>query len=265
MRPRASTRHAAPQSVDRIFAILTHLACERSGDSLAGIARKTRAPKTSIVGLLAGMIESGYLERDADGRYRLGTRMLSLAMRVLSGTNLAALGRPVLAWLAEETGETAILGTMAPDADTCIYIDKVESTSPLRFTVSLGERRELYCSAMGKLLLAHMEKPRQERYLRTEPLRAFTPDTITSVRRLRGELDRALREGIARTHSERVAGVSALAAPVFGPNGALQAVVSLGGPSNRIRANSVRLELHLREAAKRLTQLVSEQSAVIAQ
>lgn len=259
---RAASRTPAPQSVERIFAILDHLAIERGGDSLAGIARMAHAPKTSMVGLLAGMLDGGYLFRDEQGRYTLGPKMLSLAMRVTARTDLTSLARPVMTELVERTGETALLGTLAPDADVSMYIDKVESTNPVRYTVSLGERRELYASAIGKLVLAYMDKERRENYLRNETLRAFTPNTITSVRRLRVELGRIVREGISRTNSERVLGASALAAPVLGSDGRLVVGLALAGPSERVRDNLAHLEKHLHAAARRLSELVAGRAPV---
>jgi DNA-binding IclR family transcriptional regulator len=247
---------AAPQSVDRIFAILDHLAVERTGDSLAGLARRAAAPKTSLVGLLGGMVASGYLARDAQGRYTLGPRMLTLAMRVTAATDLTTLARPVLQGLVDRTGETALLGTLAPDAQVSMYIDRVESPNPVRYTVALGERRELYASAMGKLLLAHFDEESRDTYLRAEKPIAFTPHTITGARALREEMKKIRAEGISRTQSERVLGASALAAPVYGPGGAFKVGLGLAGPSDRMRANRVAFERALREAAGQLTALL---------
>lgn len=248
---------AAPQSVDRIFAMLEHLARERGGETLAGLARRTRAPKTSLVGLLAGMVAGGYLARDAQGRYTLGPRMLSLSMQVTARTELTALARPLLEALCQETGETALLGALAPDADVSMYVDKVESSNPVRYTVSLGERRELYSSAIGKLLLAHMPPARREAYLRTVKLERFTPNTLTSVARLKREIAAILEEGISRTDSERVAGASALAAPVLDREGRLVAGICLAGPSDRIRAHRAQLERRVRATARSLAALIA--------
>jgi DNA-binding IclR family transcriptional regulator len=255
-------RAPAPQSVERIFAILDHLAVERAGDSLAAIARMAQAPKSSIVCLLAGMLEGGYLSRNGEGRYTLGPRMLSLAMRVTAKTDLTALARPLLDDLVQQTGETALLGAIAPDAEVSIYIDKVESSNPVRYTVSLGERRELYATAIGKLLLAHMDKARQDSYLRSHPLRAFTPNTVTSMRSLRTQLGEIVSEGISRTDAERVVGASAMAVPVFGSEGRLLLGIVLAGPSERIRDNRVHLERHLHDARRRLTELVIGRDSV---
>ena len=253
---------AAPQSVDRIFAILGHLAGKREGDSLAGIARATTAPKTSLVGLLAGMLNGEYLSRDDRGGYLLGPRMLSLALHVAAKSDLASLARPVLTDLVAQTGETVLLGILAPEADVAMYIDKVESANPVRYTVSLGERRELYCTSIGKILLAHMEPARRDAYVRRIPLRRFTANTITSRQLLKSELAAIRKSGLSTTVSERVAGASALAVPVFGPDGALIAGITLAGPSDRIRGNRRPLEERLREAGRRVTQLVAGRVAV---
>ncbi len=255
--PPATPRPYAPQSVERIFAVLDHLALQREGDSLAGIARAASAPKTSMVGLLAGMVNSGHLVRDSRGHYTLGPRLYTLAMRVTAAAGISQLAHPFLVDLVQRTGETVLLGNLAPDAEVAMYIDKVESSNPVRYTVSLGERRELYATAIGKLLLAYMDKPRQAAYLRNHKLGVFTPNTITSVKRLREELATIVEQGMSHTDSERVQGASALAAPVLDHTGRLIAGISLAGPSERIRDHRPALAAELRNTAKALSALLA--------
>ncbi len=107
------------------------------------------------MGLLQGLTEEGCLLRDQAGRYRLGPRVRSLALRAAAGEDLALLARPALAKLVEATGETAVLGCFAPEGDMAVYLDRIESHNSIRYAVAVGERRELYCTAMGKVLLAH--------------------------------------------------------------------------------------------------------------
>lgn len=256
------SRTPAPLSVDRIFAILGYLAVERDGDTLTGIARATRTPKTSLVGLLAGMLKGGYLSRDDRGRYLLGPQMLALSLQVAAKSDLASLARPVLTDLVALTGETVLIGVLAPEGDVAMYIDKVESANPVRYTVSLGERRELYCTAIGKLLLAHLDPRRRDAYLRNVDLRRFTGNTIVTRARLKSELEAIRKEGISRTRSERVAGASAVAVPVFGPDGALVAGITLAGPSDRIEAQHERIEASLRDAGRRAAALIAGRAAV---
>lgn len=247
-----SASTSGPQSVDRIFAILGHLARERDGDTLSALARHADAPKSSVVGLLSGMVEGGYLARDAQGRYRLGPNMVALAISVVAQQDLRELARPVLQRLSERTGETALVGALAPDADLVMYIDKVESTNPVRYTVPLGERRELYASAVGKVLLAYMPPARRDDYLRSQRLVPFTPKTITSVRALRAALAEIRDSGVSVTCDERVVGVSALAAPIFGADGAVAALV-IAGPSERMRAALKQHKAEIKDCARSLS------------
>jgi DNA-binding IclR family transcriptional regulator len=250
-----AAKRAGPQSVGRIFRILESVAGERSGATLSELARITGSPKTSLVGLLAGLMAEGCLLRDGAGRYALGPRFHGLARQALAGREFTVLARPVLQALMEGTGETAVIGALAPDAEIAVYLDKVESTNPIRYAVTVGERRELYCTAMGKALLAHFDDARLRRYLKSAPRRRWTPTTITSAAELLAEAARIRRDGIARTSGERVPGSNGLAAPVFGGDGKAVAALLIAGPSERMRANQRRNEMLLRKAAAECSRL----------
>jgi len=170
-------RRSGPQSVGRIFSILDAIAGSRTGATLSELAVIAGAPKTSLVGLLAGLTAEGCLFREASGRYSLGPRVHSLAMTAMVGRELVMLARPILHRLVEATGETAVIGTLAPDADLAVYLDKVESSNPIRYAVTVGERRELHCTAIGKALLAQFEPGRLKKYLRSGVRKRFTAQT----------------------------------------------------------------------------------------
>lgn len=249
----------APQSVERILTVLDLLAARGSGvASLAELSRAVNAPKSSLISLLAGMVATGHLAKDESGLYRLGARTFSLAMRIVGSLDLASLARPVLEWLVQQTGETVLLGALAPSGDVAMYIDKVESQSALRYTVSLGEQRDLYSSAIGKLLLAHLPAPRQEAYLQGHALKQHTAATITSRASLRKELDRIRAQGYALTTGERIVGADAMAAPVFGSAGEVLAAVVVAGPSERMR---VQRDVHLQHLTAAAAQLSHRMAA----
>lgn len=221
-----------------MLAVLENLASDPArGATLAELARRTGAPKSSLISLLSGMTEGGHLSKGDDGVYRLGSRMYSLAMRIVGSLDLASLARPLLERLVAETGETVLLGALAPSGDAAMYIDKVESRSALRYTVSLGEQRDLYSSAIGKLLLAYMPAARQDAYLDSHELQQYTQSTLTSPVALRKDLAGIRERGYAVTTGERIVGADALAAPVFGFGNELIAALVVAGPSERMRAH----------------------------
>ena len=240
----------------RIISILETLANSGAGNTLSELAANTGAPKTSLVGLLSGLTAEGCLVRDETGRYTLGPRFLSLAMQTMAGRELITMARPILTNLMETTGETAVLGALAPDADLAYYLDKVESTSSIRYAVTVGERRELYCTVVGKLLLAYFEPHHLKAYLKLAPRQQFTATTITGARELRAELARIRKDGMARSADERVIGASGVSAPVFSADGKVLAAVLIAGPSERIHANADINETAVLQAARECTRLL---------
>lgn len=250
---RESSPREGPQSVGRVIAILECVASGREGTSLAELVAHTQAPKTSLVGLLTALVQEGCLRRDASGRYLLADRIHGLAARIGGRQELAGLARPFLRELMLQTGETVVLGVPAGDDDVVVYIDKVESDNPVRYTITVGERREMFCTAMGKALLAYAPADQLRRVLSPRSLRRFTPSTIVSAATLRDELDDIRANGIARTRNERVEGASGLAATVFGPEGEAVAAILVAGPSQRMLAHQRSIERRLAEAARSVT------------
>lgn len=248
--------HQGPQSVGRIFGVLDLLASRPTGATLSELAGAIGAPKTSLVGLLAGLVAEDCLRRDELRRYSLGPRIHALAVNALAGRELTLLARPGLATLAALTGETAVLGALATDADLAVYLDRVESANPIRYAVSIGERRELYCTAMGKILLAHFEPDRLKRYFKTSPRKRWTSATIVDAVDLMAEIDRIKREGLARTEDERFVGASGIAAAIYGRGGELVGAIAVAGPTNRMRANAKTNERALRLVAVEVSRLV---------
>ena len=248
-----TVRREGPQSVGRVISILEHLAENKEGASLAELAAFVQAPKTSLVGLLGGLVQEECLRKSDAGKYVLAERIHGLASRIRSGQEWMALARPFIRELMLGTGETVVLGIMAEGADMVTYVDKVESDNPVRYTVTVGERREMYCTAMGKALLAYAPQEQLRRVLAPRALRAFTATTVTSPEKLSEELDEIRRVGIARTYSERVEGASGLASPVFGPGDAVVAAVLVAGPSQRMLNHQRMIERKLLQAVNGIT------------
>jgi DNA-binding IclR family transcriptional regulator len=256
----ASSGRGGPQSVGRVFAILEYLVANPEGATLSELATFAEAPKTSLVGLLDAMVAEGCVRRDASRRYLLGARVFTLAMRALAGRQLTELAHPFLVELVESTGETAVLGVLASDGRHVVYVDKVESPSPIRYAVDLGMQRELHCTALGKVLLAGFDPQQLDRYVAEAPLQRFTPKTITSGSALRAEVARVRKDGIARNVGERIRDASGLAAPIFSGEGRVIAALLIAGPSQRMEARREANERALLKSAAAITDVMGGSS-----
>ena len=200
--PRPRSRDAGPRALGRALEVLESLARRRDGATLSGLSQRLGSPKSSLLYLLRPMARLGYLVRSADGRYQLGPAAFTLAMAALSNRELPQLARPFLEDLAEKSGETALLATMASDESVAVYIDKVDGRDPIRYTPPLGLRRPLYCSAIGKLLLAHLPPTRRQEYLRTTKLRPFTAQTPVTRSALRRAIEEIRAAGVSISMDE---------------------------------------------------------------
>ena len=254
--PRVHNRDAGPRALGRALEVLEVLARRRDGATLSALSRRLGSPKSSLLYLLRPMTRLGYLARSPDGHYRLGPAAFTLAMAALSNRELPELARPFLVDLADKSGETALIATMAGDAPVAVYIDKVESRNTVRYTAGIGERRPLYCSAIGKLLLAYLPPVRRQEYLKATRLKAFTPQTPVTRAALRRALDEIRITGLSVSVDEIAQGAAGIAAPVFDRHGQVLAGLVLGAPSQRVLAEQPRLAALVVESARDLSRVM---------
>ena len=254
--PAPRTRDAGPRAIGRVLESLEILARERGGQTLSELSHRLSSPKSSLFYLLRSLNRLGYLVRAEDGRYRLGPGAFTFAMAALSNRELPELSRPFLEDLAAKCGETALIGTLASDGTVAVYIDRVESHNPVRYTVSVGDQRPLYCSALGKLLLAYMPPEQQEEYFRSAKLKALARHTITDRATLKKALAEIRRVGLSVTRDELSEGSAGLAAPIFGRDGQVVAALVVGGPTVRIVPNLARFGKMTRDTARAISRVL---------
>ncbi|CAH2598718.1 IclR family transcriptional regulator [Rhodovastum atsumiense] len=182
-------------------------------------------PRPTVHRLLGDLKRSGFaIQEDATGRYRLGPKLLLLSAQCLGGLDIRRVAQPLLRELVEETGHTAHLGIM--DKQWVVFIDKVEATRGIRIVSTIGQRREITATALGKALLAHSPRRVAEERI-AEGLPKRTPNSIDSGERLFEELERTRARGFAIDDEECDLGIRCVAAPIFDHLGAVTAAISV--------------------------------------
>jgi len=220
------------QVLDRAFGILDVLADKDAGCGLAEVAGILKLHKATTHRLLMVLEGARYVERDAAGRYRLGSRIMELGLSALSRLDVCEVARPHLRALVEKTGETAHLAVLR-DAEMVSLID-VESRQTVRTPSVVGQRRPAYCNALGKAILAFLADEQVDEYLKGRVLKPYTPRTITSAARLRTELRMVHELGYALDDEEWETGLRCIGAPVRDSIGSVIAAISISGPSFRM-------------------------------
>ena len=237
-----------PRSVDRIIDLLELFAGDRSPKSLAQLSVALDVPKASLFNLIGTLARREVLSRDDTGRYQLGAAAVRIAMAVMATRSFTDLTHPFLVRLSRLTGETALVACLDMRSLKAVYLDKAESDSSVRYTVPIGQTRELHCSSVGKVMLAHCPDV-AELVLRAPRLRRYTDSTVVDKKALQNQIRAIRKAGVARAIDESSFGASGIAAPIFNGAGELVAGLVVAGPTQRMRPNLQRFERALREAA----------------
>ncbi|MDD3823086.1 MAG: IclR family transcriptional regulator C-terminal domain-containing protein [Sphaerochaetaceae bacterium] len=214
-------------SVERTVKILETLAKHRK-INLERLSGEARLPKPTVLRFLATLIDLGYVHRDENDQYALTLRMFSIGSKGLAHMDLTQDARPIAQALGANLMETVHMGVL--DEDMAMYVLKIESTYTIRMYSRVGKRIPLYCTAIGKVLLAGMPEHEQEHMLRLIRLIPFTPHTITDPDALRAQLREIREQGFAEDLEEHEEGIRCIAAPVFDHTGATVAALSVSWP-----------------------------------
>lgn len=126
-------------------------------------------------------------------------------------------------------------------------INRIEGNSPVGLAERIGIPRPAHCTALGKVLLAHIAAAELRTYLERHELKPFTPRTITAVPSLEEELARVRGQGFAFDDEELAQGIRCLAAPVRNFAGQVVAAIGVSAPVWRLGMERVP---HLAEVVK---------------
>ena len=162
--PEQSDRYLI-NSVLRAAHILESFSLEKTSYSHTELSKKLKINKSAVTRLLYSLEKAGFLEKDpANGRYRLTVKLFRIGSVYISQVDLHKEAMPYLSELASLYKETAHLGVL--HEHEVFFIDRVESSQSIRMRSLVGSKLPAYCTAIGKVILAHLEEKDLEKYLR---------------------------------------------------------------------------------------------------
>jgi DNA-binding IclR family transcriptional regulator len=220
-------RHRIPV-IDRMMDVLALLEKRNNGASIRELVDFLGLPRTTVYRILNTLQHHDVVRRTAEGAYRLGPRLLSLAARTLPDAqdyDLAALSRPHLEALAEKTGEGCKVSVL--DGNGVLVVAAVQGTREYALTVVPGQHQPLHAGAASKMLIAHLPKEELDAALGDGDLFRYTAKTITDRKRLATELGKIRREGWSEDRGEYAPSILAYAAPIRDRSGKVVAALSV--------------------------------------
>lgn len=223
------------QSVSRAVDIL-HCFETRELLGITEIAEMSGLNKSTAFGIVATLVAEGLLEQDSvTGRYRLGLELFRLGSLV--NTSTRRLVMPELERLVAELGET--VNYVRPDGSDVVYLIKKESTHSMRICTKTGQRLPMYCTAVGKAILAHLPASETTSIISSFQFGAYTEFTVPNAPALAVQLQQIRRNGYAIEREEFEYGLICVAVPVLDDRGYPVAAVSCSGPKARMTEEKI--------------------------
>lgn len=238
----------------RALAVLERLSRQRA-IGLEEISREIKMAKPTVYRFLLTLQELGYARRVDGDRWAITLKMFNLGSRALDHLDLHSAARPIAEELSEELGETVHMGVL--EGDSAVYVLKIESKYTIRMFSRVGRRIPLYCTAIGKTLLAFSKDEERDAALKNVRLLAFTKKTLSTRPALFAALEVIREQGYAMDDEEHEEGIHCIGAPIFDHTGGIVATISVSWPGFRYkRAEESRKIDAIKNAAARISELL---------
>lgn len=217
--------------------VLQAVSDRREPTTVSELSKALGYPRPTTFRIVAALLSEGMLEEvGADGRLRIGPRVVTLARHALDTSDLRSVAEPHLQILRDTLDETVHLAVRS--GLEMIYIAKLESRRTVRMASKIGTRVTLYSSSVGKSWLAQQTDARIDELLEELDLVPLMPSTITEPAALRQELRVIKARGYATDLEENEADICCYGCPIFDSRGEVIGCLSSSMPSYRFRALS---------------------------
>lgn len=247
-----------PTAAGRVLAVLAAFGPAHAWLTLSEISRRSGLSLTTTHRLVGELRQWGGLERDAEGRYAIGLRLLELGALAPHGLQLRELAMPYLDDLHHATRANVHLAVR--EGHDIIYVESLRARGAVPVLSRLGGRWPVHATGTGQVLLAFAD-PAEQAELLSAPLARFTPDTVTDVTQLRRVLAEVRRTGVAVADNQLTPGALAVAVPVHGPHD--EVIASLGVTVERGSVPTHALVPALVRTARSISRVLGATSAAV--
>lgn len=221
------------QVSERIFKTIEYLA-QNGPMGLLELSKALQLNKTTVHRILTSLMCMDYVKQDPEtSKYSLSFKICGIANQVLAQTNAVDFVRPHIQKLAEQTGE--IVHLVQINGTNAVYIDKVDvAQNSVRLVSMVGKSIPLYCSGVGKALLADMDDDTIRSIWKNTKIEKHTEYTVTNFPDFMQLINDIRRDGYALDNEENELGVRCVAVSLKYPNEKPIYAISLSAPKDRM-------------------------------
>lgn len=216
------------KSLMKAFEVL-ELVVKNEKMSIKEINDATKLGKSTIFRILSTLKEMNYIDQNVeDSKYYATVKIFELGNSVTNKMPIKKIAKPFLRHLHEECNETVNLAVVS--GDDIIFLDKILTKEPLRVDLDIGRKVPIYCSSLGKSILAFSGRTD---YTNIQ-FNKFTKTTIGSYEEFLNELENVRKNGYAFDDEEYVDHLSCVSVPIINKEGIAIAAISIASPTFRL-------------------------------
>lgn len=196
-----------------------------SPTTLTDIANNVNLPRATVRRTLLTLASMGYVS--SEGRkFELTSKILDLATAYLISNKVNTLYQPVCDHLSKTLGVTISVAVL--DEHDAHYIATASSERGVLQEASVGYRIPLYCSSLGRVLLAGQSDDELEDYFKMADLKPLNNRTVTDKADLAALIQTARADGYALVDQEANLGFRSIAVPLRRYDGVTIAALAAG-------------------------------------
>lgn len=219
------------KSAARALDLLTVLAESAEPMTLLEIECALKIPKSSTFELVYTLVDKGFIDQ-SEKRFSLGINAFRVGISYTRKLELVQVAKEILNELAKECRQTVFLAKYI--GQQMVYVDKYAKYTELSSTCSIGSSKPLYCSALGKAILATKTDLEINTYFSESQIVKFTQYTIDNADDMKRALAIVRKQGYATENREGSNNMCCVASPIFDWNNQAIAAVSITFPAYEI-------------------------------
>ncbi|MEM8790193.1 MAG: IclR family transcriptional regulator [Pseudomonadota bacterium] len=250
----ADNANPAPRvdsTLSKGLSILEALTAAKGSMGVSELSRELTLTKSNTFRLLQTLSTLGYVRREANKTYSATLKTWQVGRAVVENLNLRSAARQMMHFLSEETEETIYLAVR--DGLQIVYIDKIESSKPIRSWNPIGGTAPIYCVGTGKAILA--TEYAELRSALSSSLRAYTDRTITDIEALDEDMSATSLRGYAIDTGEFRPQIYSFGAAILLPDGAAAGALGVSAPNVNLAEGDIE---RIGALVQHATQSVSE-------
>jgi len=210
--------------------------------SLTEVARRNNMNLPTTRRYLHTLVQENFLVKDDQNQiYQLTPKVLRLGSWVMETMGIREIVRPYMRAITKEYDVTTHCAIL--EDTEVVTVERLRSSDVVNLDITTGSRLPVYCTSLGKAILAFIGTQERDEICNRIEFKALTPYTITDRYMFIKELESTKARGYAIAVQELSLGLKTMAVPIFDKTKMVEASFGVSYPVTRSQEKDLEAKL----------------------